>query len=45
MQNGDMKNTHGSISKIKKDYNFNPKTTINNGIEKFVIWYKKFYEI
>ena len=45
MQNGDMKNTHGSISKIKKDYNFNPKTTIDNGIEKFVNWYKKFYEI
>jgi len=45
IQDGDMISTHGSIYKIKKDFGFDPKIKINEGVKKFVNWYKNFYEI
>ena len=44
MQIGDIKKTHGSISKIFKKINFKPNTKINNGITKFINWYKNEYK-
>ena len=43
-QKGDVENTLADISKIKKDFNFNPKTNLEDGILKFVQWYKNFYK-
>ena len=41
MQAGDVKNTQVNISFLKKEYNFKPKTSIKNGLSKFLKWYKK----
>ena len=43
MQDGDVNQTFASISSLKKDYNFRPKINLNEGIQEFISWYKKFY--
>ncbi len=42
MQKGDVYQTYADISSIEKDYNFKPKTTLKDGIGKFVEWYLKY---
>ena len=41
MQNGDVPLTYADITKSKKLLKYNPKTRIEEGIKKFVEWYKK----
>ena len=43
-QKGDVKETLGDISEIKKKFKYTPKTNINVGIPKFIHWYKEFYK-
>ena len=38
--NGDIKKTFSNTNKAKKIINWNPKINLENGIEKFVKWYK-----
>lgn len=40
MQAGDVDKTAADISKAKKYLNFYPKTSFNEGIKKFIVWYK-----
>jgi len=43
LQAGDIPKTYADISKIRKIYNYKNKTSIENGIKKFVKWYKSYY--
>lgn len=43
MQAGDVKSTHADISKLKKDFGYNPAVDVKDGIQKFISWYKKYY--
>ena len=43
LQKGDIIKTHSSIEKIKKYSGYSPKIFINNGVEDFIKWYKKFF--
>ncbi|WP_367103273.1 NAD-dependent epimerase [uncultured Psychrobacter sp.] len=43
MQPGDVPITYADISELQEDIGFMPKTTIEEGIEKFVAWYKDYY--
>ena len=45
LQPGDMKSTLANISKAQNKLNFNPKTSIEDGLFKFVEWYKNFYNL
>ena len=45
MQPGDMKVTYADISKSKEKLNFQPETDLEEGIEKFIDWYKEYYDI
>ena len=45
LQKGDIKKTNASIYKIKKLYNYLPKTNIEKGIKSFVNWYKNYYNV
>lgn len=45
MQIGDVKNTFADIDDLKDNINFTPNTTIDEGIKKFVEWYKKYYYV
>lgn len=42
-QPGDIEETHADISKAKKLLGYDPKTSISEGIPRFVEWFKKYY--
>lgn len=43
MQPGDVPVTAADISSINKDYGFQPKTNLRDGLSKFVRWYRQYY--
>lgn len=45
MQPGDVLRTYADVSDLEKDIDFKPSTSIEEGIEKFVNWYKDYYNI
>jgi len=45
MQPGDMKVTYADISGSKEKLGFEPETDLREGIDKFVHWYKKYYDV
>jgi UDP-glucuronate 4-epimerase len=45
MQPGDIKDTYADIAASRRDLGFAPKTTIREGIPKFVAWYRGFYGV
>ena len=45
MQAGDVHETYADIEDLEKDIGFKPQTTINEGIGKFVDWYKEYYKL
>ena len=45
MQLGDVRHTYANIKESKKDLKFKPKTSLKEGLEKFVNWYKEYHKI
>ena len=43
MQLGDVPETYADISKLKAAVDFEPKTSIDEGLRRFIDWYKDFY--
>lgn len=43
MQIGDVKETFADISAIERDHGFQPKTTIDEGVPRFVAWYREYH--
>jgi UDP-glucuronate 4-epimerase len=43
MQIGDVKETFADISAIERDHDFHPKTKIDEGIPRFVDWYREYH--
>ena len=43
MQPGDVRASLADISKAKEKLGFEPKTTIKDGVPRFVEWYRKYY--
>lgn len=43
MQSGDVKETYADVSGLEKDIGFKPTTSIEDGLEKFVNWYKEYH--
>jgi UDP-glucuronate 4-epimerase len=43
MQPGDVKDTYADIAASRRDLGFAPKTTIREGIPKFVAWYRAYH--
>lgn len=42
MQNGDVIATYADVSDLKQDCNFEPKTSLDMGIAKWIEWYKDY---
>ena len=42
MRAGDVVRTYSDISKLQKDYGYEPETNIKKGIENFVVWYNHY---
>tara|TARA_B100002051_G_C16734215_1_gene640168 strand:+ start:1037 stop:1999 length:963 start_codon:yes stop_codon:yes gene_type:complete len=45
MQPGDVKKTHADIQYSKKQLDYNPITPLDEGIPKFIDWYKTYHQI
>jgi UDP-glucuronate 4-epimerase len=45
MQAGDVEQTWADVSLLKTDYGYNSTIKINEGVKRFVRWYKEYYEI
>ncbi len=43
MQPGDVPVTYADVSTLERDFNFKPKTSLREGLRKFVRWYREFY--
>ncbi len=45
MQAGDVYATYADVDDIAKDTGFRPSTTIDDGMKKFIGWYRKYYSV
>lgn len=45
LQDGDVPETFADVDDLMRDADFKPNTTIEAGIEKFVTWYKAYYNV
>ena len=45
MQPGDVKETYADIEAIRRDHGFEPKTSIDEGIPRFVAWYRDYHGV
>src|SRR5699024_143036 len=45
MQPGDVKRTYADLTDLERDIDFRPSTTIEEGIDTFVKWYKDYYNV
>jgi UDP-glucuronate 4-epimerase len=43
MQPGDVKETYADIEATRRDFGFEPKTALDQGIQQFVDWYREYY--
>ncbi len=43
MQPGDVEKTYADIEKTRRDFGFAPKTNIEEGLKRFVEWYRAYY--
>jgi len=45
MQPGDVRDTFADISAIERDHGFKPVTTIDEGVPRFVEWYREYHRL
>ncbi|MDC3116715.1 NAD-dependent epimerase/dehydratase family protein, partial [Alphaproteobacteria bacterium] len=45
MQLGDVKYTHSNTSALENYIDFKPNTNVKEGIKKFILWYKSYYNV
>ncbi len=45
LQPGDIQNTYANVDNLKKKFNYKPKTSVIDGVNKFVNWYKDYYKV
>tara|TARA_R110002167_G_scaffold129337_12_gene312221 strand:+ start:502 stop:1545 length:1044 start_codon:yes stop_codon:yes gene_type:complete len=45
MQPGDVEKTWANVDDLIRDYDYRPDTPIAKGVEAFIIWYKRYYNI
>jgi len=45
LQPGDVPATYADVSDLVRDVGYKPNTTVKEGVQKFIEWYKKYYKI
>jgi len=45
MQPGDVERTWADVSMLKKDFGYNPNTSIKMGVKNFIDWYNAYYKL
>ena len=45
LQPGDVPDTFANVENLIKKFNYQPSTSVFEGVSNFVKWYKRFYQI
>ena len=45
IQPGDVLSTYADISELAEDLNYTPFTSLDEGVKKFIDWYKDYYKL
>jgi len=45
MQPGDVPRTFADIDDLMKDVSFKPATSVEDGIRRFIEWYREYYKV
>jgi len=45
MQDGDVPATYADVDALATDVGFRPQTPVEEGVKRFVTWYKEYYRI
>ncbi|MDG2272496.1 MAG: NAD-dependent epimerase [Halioglobus sp.] len=45
MQPGDVHETHADVADFVKDFGYRPQTLIEDGVRKFIAWYKTYFKL
>jgi UDP-glucuronate 4-epimerase len=45
MQPGDVPDTYADVQDLVEQFDYQPNTLVEEGVEKFVQWYKEFYKV
>ena len=45
MQPGDVYQTYADVTDLMRDYDFKPDTSIEEGLSRFVEWYRGYYDV
>ena len=45
LQDGDVPDTYADVQNLVDEFDFQPATRVSEGIEKFVLWYRKYYGV
>jgi nucleoside-diphosphate-sugar epimerase len=45
LQLGDVPDTFANVDNLMRDTGFKPATTVEEGVGKFVEWYREYYEV
>jgi len=45
LQPGDVPDTYADVDQLMQDVNYKPETTVQEGIKRFVAWYKEYYKV
>jgi len=45
MQPGDVYQTYADVDGLIADFDFKPSTTIEEGLNNFIAWYKEYYRV
>ena len=45
IQPGDVPDTYADVTDLVRDFDYKPTTTINQGVAKFIEWYKNYYNV
>ncbi len=45
MQPGDVLRTYADVTDLERDIDFRPNTSIEEGLSRFVDWYREYYNV
>jgi UDP-glucuronate 4-epimerase len=45
MQPGDVYRTYADVSDLQQEMDYQPKTSVTEGVSKFIDWYLAYYQI
>jgi UDP-glucuronate 4-epimerase len=45
LQPGDVPDTYADVADLVRDFDYKPSITVNQGVAKFIEWYKNYYNV